>query len=74
MAPSGQIIFENPIEAEFIEKSSRDARGQSNEYVALLQQAELSNFPILETGRYRAVVEYGGEEYFSGAIRFTIVS
>lgn len=71
LSPTGQRIFQAIIEKSFIEKSIDDARVQDNEYVLIMQQAEMIGFPIIESGRYRTIVNYNGKEYFAGAIRFT---
>lgn len=69
LSPSGQMILDGAIEKSFIDASIAEARDQGNEYVLIIQQANLANFPVLEIGRYVVLVVYAGETYFSGALR-----
>ncbi len=71
VSPSGQMIYEAPIELDFILRSFSEAQQQGNEYLLVIQQANLANFPVVELGRYVVSVLYGGERYFSGALRIT---
>lgn len=71
-APSGEVIFEEAVEKNFIDLSIIEAQGQGNEYVLIIQQASIANFPILQFGRYVVSVNYAGERYFSGALRISL--
>lgn len=71
VSPSGQMIYEAPVERDFILESFSEAQQQGNEYLLVIQQANLANFPVIELGRYVVSVMYDGERFFSGALRIS---
>ncbi|QUL38142.1 hypothetical protein [Erythrobacter sp. JK5] len=72
LSPSGEEVFSHQFDDEFVANSFDAARSDGKEYLILISQFGLQNFPVIDEGPFTVWVEYGGERFFSGRLHISL--
>lgn len=73
LAPNGQIVFENSVDANFIESQRKITAEMGSPYITVVSQAIAAPFTIETNGIYEAIVKYGEHVLRAGMLRIKLV-